>query len=190
MPNDNANMKIVIPFPLEHTCELCGCSCMAQLVGPLSDDEHENIMDAHRKLSDGGLMDKGLNPIMKGMKPDGSCLLFLNFPQKRCAFLGADHLCKIHGKFGAMQNPAACRRFPRIAVRTETEIRVGIKPYCYANIRTCDTSRAPEDIYQTYMRDPEMADILNDLIENASFRPAVRVKDEEEIARALSFIHI
>ena len=174
--------KLNIPYPLEHTCKLCGCSCMAQLVGPLSDDEHRCIMEARASLSSQGLIAADVNPIMKGLKPDGSCLHFLNFPGKRCVFLGDDNLCHIHGKIGPMQKPAACRRFPLIGIRTESEIRIGIKPYCYNNMESCDlepTSPGYEQAYRSVH-----GEFLADLVENASFRPAVRVPDREESVQA------
>ena len=89
------DIRISIPYPLEHTCEMCGCSCLAQLVGPLSDEEHANILEAHQTLED---VAKDVNPIMKGLKPDGTCLYFLNFPGKRCFFLDDNHRCRIHGQ--------------------------------------------------------------------------------------------
>ena len=123
---DNGAMRICIPYELEHRCAMCGCSCMAQLVGPLDEAELRAVESAREGL--GASMPAGVNPIMKGVKPDGTCLHFLNFPQKRCVFLDGEHLCRIHGRYGAGQKPAACRRFPRIAIRTENEVRVGIKP--------------------------------------------------------------
>ena len=178
--------RLNMPYPIDHTCECCGCSCLAQLVGPLTDNEHANILDAHQDLAASGAVHADVNPIMKGLKPDGTCLHFLNFPGKRCFFLGDDNLCKIHGKFGAMKKPAACRRFPLIAIRTESEIRIGIKPYCYANMRVCKLEPAASDAlawYEAAQSTPNTADLdaqhcemkimLDDLIENAAFREHV-----------------
>ncbi|MBQ9395277.1 MAG: hypothetical protein IJU23_07140 [Proteobacteria bacterium] len=170
--------RINMPYPIDHRCEMCGCSCLAQLVGPLNDAELNNIMDAHRDLND---VPKDVNPIMKGLKPDGTCLHFVNFPGKRCFFLDDNNLCRIHGKFGAMKKPAACRRFPLIAIQTESEIRIGIKPYCYANMRVCNLEPCSGDELTRYRADSEMKAVLDDLIESASFRPVVRVPDPEEI---------
>lgn len=170
--------RINMPYPIEHRCEMCGCSCLAQLVGPLNDSELSNIMDAHRDLKD---IPKDVNPIMKGLKPDGTCLHFLNFPGKRCFFLDDNNRCRIHGNFGAVKKPAACRRFPLIAVKTESEIRIGIKPYCYANMRVCSQEPCAGDELDRYRKDSEMKAVLDDLIESASFRPVVRVPDAEEI---------
>ena len=176
--------RINMPYPIDHTCEMCGCSCLAQLVGPLTDEEHQNILSAHAKIGAEGEVPKDINPIMKGLKPDGSCLYFLNFPGKRCFFLGDDNLCKIHGKLGAMQKPAACRRFPVIAIQTESEIRLGIKPYCYANMRVCRLQPAtPEDLKRV-QTDPATAEWVRDLLENAAFRPVIRVPDEDEALQA------
>lgn len=177
-------MKVTIPFKLEHTCELCGCSCLAQLVGPLSDAEHDNAVNAYRELAAETPDAPAVNPIMKGIKPDGSCMYFLNFPQKKCIFLGDDHLCRVHARFGADKKPAACRRFPLIGIRTENEIRLGIKPYCYANMRVCDLSPASDSLYENYRADPQMSPVVQDLIDHAAYRPAVRVQDPDEIARA------
>ncbi|MBO4349348.1 MAG: YkgJ family cysteine cluster protein [Proteobacteria bacterium] len=176
--------RINMPYPIDHTCEMCGCSCLAQLVGPLTDAEHQNILNAHSTLGEQGDVPKDVNPIMKGLKPDGTCLYFLNFPGKRCFFLGDDNLCKIHGKLGAMQKPAACRRFPVIAIQTESEIRLGIKPYCYANMRVCHLEPAkPEDLSRI-RTDDSTADWVRDLLENAAFRPVIRIPDEDEALQA------
>lgn len=189
--------RLNMPYPIEHTCECCGCSCLAQLVGPLTDDEHNHVLDAHRNLAADGTVPSDINPIMKGLKPDGTCLHFLNFPGKRCFFLGDDNLCKIHGKFGPMKKPAACRRFPLIAIRTESEIRIGIKPYCYANMRVCKLTPAAPDALAWYEAAKDNKDtgnlteaqadmkvMLDDLIENAAFRPVIRVPDENEALQA------
>lgn len=189
--------RLNMPYPIDHTCECCGCSCLAQLVGPLTDNEHANILDAHQDLAASGAVPADVNPIMKGLKPDGTCLHFLNFPGKRCFFLGDDNLCKIHGKFGAMKKPAACRRFPLIAIRTESEIRIGIKPYCYANMRVCKLEPAASDALAWYeaaqsmpntthldAQHREMKIMLDDLIENAAFRPVIRVPDPDEALQA------
>ena len=176
--------RINMAYPIDHTCEMCGCSCLAQLVGPLTDEEHQNILNAHASLGEQGEVPKDVNPIMKGLKPDGTCLHFLNFPGKRCFFLGDDNLCKIHGKLGAMQKPAACRRFPVIAIQTESEIRIGIKPYCYANMRVCHLDPAtPEDLKRV-RTDESTAEWVKDLLENASFRPVIRIPDEDEALQA------
>ncbi len=173
--------RINMPYPIDHTCEMCGCSCMAQLVGPLTDNELANVQDSFQNLDD---IPKDVNPIMKGLKPDGTCLHFLNFPGKRCYFLDENNRCRIHGKFGAMKKPAACRRFPVIAIQTESEIRIGIKPYCYANMRVCNLEPCKGDELDRYRADDEMRAQLEDLIENASFRPVIRVPDPEEILQA------
>ena len=173
------DMRISIPYSLEHKCDMCGCSCLAQLVGPLNDEEHANILEAHKTLED---VPKDINPIMKGLKPDGTCLYFLNFPGKRCFFLDDNHRCRIHGQMGAHKKPAACRRFPLIAIRTESEIRIGIKPYCYANYRVCDLTPCHSDVLSKYRT--EMKETIDDLIENASYRPIIRVPDEEETLQA------
>ena len=174
--------RLNMPYPIDHTCELCGCSCMAQLVGPLNDTEHQNAVEAHRKLAENGDLPADLNPMMKGLKPDGTCLYFLNFPGKRCAFLGDDNLCRIHGKFGADKKPAACRRFPVIAIATESEIRIGIKPYCYANMRTCRLSHSEPGDIDRYRQ--AHAEAFADLIENASYRAVLRTPDEDELLQA------
>ncbi len=170
--------RLKMPYPISHTCEMCGCSCMAQLVGPLTDDEHSNVLEAHKNLDD---IPKDVNPIMKGLKPDGTCLHFLNFPGKRCFFLDENNRCRIHGHFGAMKKPAACRRFPVIAIATESEIRIGIKPYCYANMRVCCMKPCSGDEISQLKADDAMKDVLDDLISNASFRPVLRIPDEDEL---------
>ena len=181
---ESTTPRINMAYPIDHTCEMCGCSCLSQLVGPLTDEEHRNILNAHSVLGDQGDVPKALNPIMKGLKPDGTCLHFLNFPGKRCFFLGDDNLCKIHGKLGAMQKPAACRRFPVIAIQTESEIRLGIKPYCYANMRVCHIDPAtPEDLKRVQTNE-STAEWVKDLLENAAFRPVIRVPDEDEALQA------
>ncbi len=179
---DNGAMRICIPYGLEHRCAMCGCSCMAQLVGPLDEAELRAVEAAREGL--GASMPTGVNPIMKGVKPDGTCLHFLNFPQKRCVFLDGEHLCRIHGRYGAGQKPAACRRFPRIAIRTENEVRVGIKPYCYATHEAGVPARAPEDVLARYLADEEMRAVLDELVPSASYRPSVRTGDAQDMARA------
>ena len=137
-------LRIHIPYRIEHQCEMCGCSCMAQLVGPLTPEELDNLHDAHRQLHEAGDIPPHVNPVMKGIKPDGSCMHFVHFPDKRCVFLDAHHLCAIHRKCGPMMKPAACRLFPHIAVETESELRIGIKPYCYANMRAYGDAMPPK----------------------------------------------
>ena len=171
-------------YPLEHECLCCGCSCMAQLVGPLSDHEHQNILSAHKHLSESGCVDGTVNPVMKGLKPDGSCLYFLNFPQKRCFFLGDDNLCHIHGKIRADQKPLACRRFPRIAIKTEEEIRVGIKPYCYGLYGHWDDKPVDDGYLNRFRADEANWQILKDLTDNAAYRPVIRSQDGAELEAA------
>ncbi|MBQ1265375.1 MAG: hypothetical protein IIY06_01220 [Proteobacteria bacterium] len=171
-----------IPYRLEHTCEMCGCSCMAQLVGPLSSQELDNLMDAHRPLHDTGTVAKNVNPIMKGMRPDGTCMHFVHFPEKRCLFLGSDNLCTVHGQFGAMKKPAACRLFPHFAVETESELRIGIKPYCYANMRTCDDTLPPPNYAAEYRANNK--EFYDELITSATKRPILYRVTPEEAALA------
>ncbi len=170
-------MAILIPYPLDHSCEMCGCSCMAQLVGPLSDTEVEHVCLARRAFAQNNTIPRDLNPIMKGIKPDGSSLSFLNFPQKKCCFLDENARCKIHAEFDAMHKPAACRRFPLFAVRVQDDIRIAIKPYCYANCRVCSLAPAAPGIADAYRQDPRMRPILDDLIDNAARRLPVQSPD-------------
>ena len=177
-------MSIIIPYPLEHSCDMCGCSCMAQLVGPLSDDEKTRVVEAQQAFVQSGAMPSTLNPLMKGLKADGSCLYFLNFPQKSCCFLDENSRCRIHSQFGSEHKPAACRRFPLIAIRAEDDIRIAIKPYCYANYHTCALEPADSNAYDAYMRDDVMRPILQDLVENAAPRPPIQSRDPQELALA------
>lgn len=174
--------RLSMPYPIDHTCAMCGCSCMAQLVGPLSDGETQNILDAHRQLSGAGAMSPTLNPIMKGIKRDGTSLCFVNYPDKRCAFLDENQRCMIHASLGPDHKPAACRRFPCIAIATESEIRLGIKPYCYNNDRVCRLEPCgPQDLESYRLNHP---DELDDLVQNAAFRPIIRLADEAERLQA------
>ena len=179
---EHSDLRLNMPYPIDHQCALCGCSCMAQLVGPLNETEHQNALESHQKLAQTGEMPANLNPIMKGLKPDGTCLYFLNFPGKRCVFLGDDNLCHIHGKFGSDKKPAACRRFPIIAIATESESRIGIKPYCYANMQSCKLSHTEPGYLEQYQK--AHAEAFNDLVENASFRAVLRTADEDELLQA------
>lgn len=178
-------MAILIPYPLDHSCEMCGCSCMAQLVGPLSDAEVDRVSRAHRAFAQTDTMPPGLNPIMKGIKPDGSCLYFLNFPQKKCCFLDENARCRIHAEFDATHKPAACRRFPLIAIRAQDDIRIAVKPYCYANYRVCSLEPAAPGFADACMQDPVMRPILDDLIDNAARRLPVQSPDPAAQALAL-----
>ncbi len=175
--------RLAVPYYLDHQCELCGCSCQAQLVGPLSETELKNVMDAHTPLHDEGLVPHGVAPIMKGLKPDGTCLHFLNFPGKRCVFLDDNNLCTVHARFGAMQKPAACRRFPCIAIATESEIRIGIKPYCYANARVVRIQTPEPDYINSLLNGSDSA-FYQDLLDNAAFRPVLKNADPIEEAQA------
>jgi len=175
--------RISVPYYLDHQCELCGCSCQAQLVGPLSELELNNVLDAHAPLHEDGLVPHGVSPIMKGLKPDGSCLHFINFPGKRCIFLDQNNLCTVHARFGAMQKPAACRRFPCIAIATESEIRIGIKPYCYANARVVRIQTPAPGYIDSLLNGPDH-DFYQDLIDSASTRPVLKNADFFEEAQA------
>jgi len=170
--------RLSIPYPLDHACQNCGCSCQAQLVGPLSDEEYQRVIDAHKILHQDGKVATNINPIMKGMKPDGTCLHFLNFPQSRCLFLDDTQRCTLHAQFGAMQKPAACRRFPHIAIRTESEIRLGIKPYCYANANVCKLE--PNDSQNKLTP----GDFFDELVTHADFRPVLRNADPQDTLQA------
>lgn len=183
---DSSAVQILMPFSLSHRCALCGCSCMAQLVGPLSELECMHIREAFDEFSSKGECPVGVNPFMKGTKADGTVLQFLNFPQKKCFFLNKDNLCSIHAAFNANQKPAACRRFPHFAIRAENEVRVSIKPYCYANARSCCLDFAEPDLLSRYARDLSMRALMDDLVANAAVRPVVRVCDAQEIARGLA----
>ncbi len=178
----NRPARLNIPHKLDHTCEMCGCSCLAQLVGPLNEHELNNVTTAHAELHAEHQVPQGVNPIMKGLKPDGTCMHFLNFPGKRCLFLGDDNLCKLHARYGAMQKPAACRRFPHIAIATESEIRVGIKPYCYANARVCRIEPADGAYIDQFKA--ENAEFFDNLVESASMRPILRNVSPLEAAQA------
>jgi|GEM_PF-2525293 len=170
--------RLSLPYPLDHACQNCGCSCQAQLVGPLSDKEYQRVIDAHKVLHQDGKVAPNINPILKGMKPDGTCLHFLHFPQSRCLFLDDTQRCTIHAQFGAMQKPAACRRFPHIAIRTESEIRLGLKPYCYANANVCILDPSDDQAKLT------PGDFFDDLVSHADFRPVLRNADPQDTLQA------
>ncbi len=57
----------------------------------------------------------------------------------QCVFLGEDHRCAIHAKYGSASKPLVCRQYPVVAVDTGTERRIGIDPGCYTSYRTATT---------------------------------------------------
>ena len=59
-----------------------------------------------------------------------------------CVFLRADNLCAVHAEFGADAKPAICSQYPVVAVRTESGVRIGLDPGCYAHAESWKT--APE----------------------------------------------
>ena len=67
----------------------------------------------------------------------------------------------------ANKKPAACRRFPVIAIATESEIRIGIKPYCYANMRSCKLTHTEPGYIEQYRQ--ELEDIYAVISPSTSF---------------------
>ena len=47
-----------------------------------------------------------------------------------CVFLGADNLCRIHGKFGSAAKPLACRIYPFLLVPAGDHWNVGLRMAC------------------------------------------------------------
>jgi lysine-N-methylase len=48
-----------------------------------------------------------------------------------CVFLGADGLCRIHGRFGSEGKPLACRYFPHVFLPAGNEVRVDLRFDCH-----------------------------------------------------------
>ena len=47
-----------------------------------------------------------------------------------CVFLGADNLCRIHGKFGSAAKPLACRIYPFLLVPAGDHWNLGLRLAC------------------------------------------------------------
>lgn len=117
---DDDHTRVLALGPVRHACHACGSCCTGWGVRIANDDERERVTAYAQELG----VDE---PIVDGK---------LRQVDATCVFLGADKLCRIHGRFGAEQKPLVCKLFPRRALRAEDGIRIGADPGCSSTWRT------------------------------------------------------
>ena len=106
---------------IRHSCTHCGGSCQGLNVRLTGQQEVSRIERLAEEL------DVTL-PLLEGrlrQTEDG-----------RCVFLNPQHLCMIHGAYGAKSKPVVCRQYPLVALQTESGERFGIDPGCYSAYAT------------------------------------------------------
>jgi Fe-S-cluster containining protein len=116
-------MAIEVLGPLRHACGRSGGCCQGHFV-------HVSGEEASRITALAPALDVD-EPIVDGQ---------LRRAGGRCAFLGDDNLCRIHGRFGADAKPAVCRQYPVVAVRAEDHVRIGVDPGCLSGWRTWESA--------------------------------------------------
>lgn len=100
--------------PVRHSCHRCGTCCTGWRVRLADTGEQRRlirqaeILGVEQPIEEGSLR-----------RVDG-----------RCAFLGADNMCRIHARFGHDQKPLVCQFFPRRALVAGDVVRVGADPGC------------------------------------------------------------
>jgi Fe-S-cluster containining protein/predicted transcriptional regulator len=112
-----------------HRCHGCGRSCEGHLVGPLTPAEAARVQALWPALVEALPRLQGEEPLVR-LRLQGQEGLYLESREGRCVFLGEDRRCELHRRFGAESKPAACRMFPWVRLRTETGLRLGVKPGC------------------------------------------------------------
>ncbi len=122
--------QIEVLGPVHHACTRCGGSCQGTWVRVLAGEEEDRIRALGARL---GVED----PVERGK---------LRMVEGQCAFLGADHLCRIHAEVGFAEKPRVCRQYPVVAVKVDDTVRVGIDPGCYTHVTTWEDGPSVEDV--------------------------------------------
>ena len=112
-------MRTVALGPIRHACHSCGTCCTGWRV-KVAPSEQERIARHAAAL---GVADPVVEDKLRQV--DGCCV-----------FLGQDRLCQIHARFGEAEKPGICQVFPRVAIATETALRLGADPGCSSTWRT------------------------------------------------------
>lgn len=111
--------RVVALGPVRHACHTCGSCCTGWRV-KVAEPERARI-EQH-----GAALDVA-NPVVDG---------HLRTVAGACVFLGEDRLCRIHATFGEDEKPIVCRLFPRLSVRANGALRIGIDPGCSSTWRS------------------------------------------------------
>ena len=115
---------------LRHRCECCGRSCEGHLVGPIDEDEAQELQERldllNRQRGEAGTV---AATVM--VRFEGEEQRVLSFPGGVCVFLDGDKKCRLHARWGSTAKPLPCRMFPYRFVRTETGTRVVASPRCF-----------------------------------------------------------
>ena len=101
--------------PVRHLCIGNGGCCHGTLVRPMS-SERAAIQQRATEI--------GVKEPFDGQH--------LRMSQGQCVFLDPARRCRLPAAFGPEGKPALCRQYPRILVRTASEMRVGVDPGCYS----------------------------------------------------------
>lgn len=116
-------MSIATLGTLRHSCAMCGGSCQGVNVSLSAQQELEQVQAQAAEL---GIDDPAPQGVLRRV-------------QGRCVFLGADELCRIHGRWGLQAKPRVCQQYPMIATRVGPETRVGLDPGCFHSVRSWRT---------------------------------------------------
>lgn len=143
----------VRPLPVLQSWDCRGCSdCCRTYHVRVTESEKETIRK--QNWHDDPAM-KGIQPVVSDKRVGGDRLN--HDAEGVCVFLGPDHRCRIHAKFGAAAKPLACRLYPFMLIPAGDHYRVGLRYACPASV--ADTGRP-------------MADHVSDLKEYARLQEA------------------
>lgn len=113
----------------QFACQSCArCCTNRRLLGPVSIEERDRILDGFTDLGD----DAGNDPSnFVPLATGGPSPVFLLRARKgRCSYLDDENQCRVQAVLGLDAKPSVCRAFPFHGVRTPTGWDVGMSLYC------------------------------------------------------------
>lgn len=113
-------------------CSGCGASCSSYRVGPLTPDDEVRleaalpaVRAAFPDIPDG-------DPRIREVRGDSE-RIFLRKRDGYCVLWKRGVGCTVHAAAGSEAKPLVCRLFPLQLIRSETGIRIGMRPSCLAD---------------------------------------------------------
>ncbi len=115
------------------SCTNCGASCSSYRIGPLTSEDEARLEAALPAVRE-AFPDADPEDPRARVRQGETERVFLRKRDGYCVLWKRGVGCTVHAAAGAEAKPLVCRLFPLQLIRTESGIRIGMRPSCLADV--------------------------------------------------------